>query len=401
MNARVKIASIIVPSTLIVILMTTIEWSHKAAAQPVASPDSTCSSSSPCLEEDNLGSGVGIKGLGINAAGVTGTTQFNSTSPPGKSGVFGNDASTSGTFNYGVLGNSRRGTGVLGQSTRGNGVVGTTSVSDGLRRATDGVFGEDLSTQSFENENSGVEGLSTYGSGVVGFSRFGLGVSAGSGAGPAFEASSDGNNINSNGITAFGGQEYSLCASVPDCAASIDARFTGFDGGQQNLITGHDIFGNLVFYADSFGNLTLTGQLVTSGSCSIGCISTRSVRKRVLEYAPRSTEPTIEDAGEAHLINGQLFVRLDPVFANVIDGRRNYLAFVTAEGENSGLYVTGKSPAGFWVRESHNGRDSLMFEYRILARPFRASGNRLPQITLRSNTALSGELAALKQRHHP
>ncbi|HEY7980612.1 MAG TPA: hypothetical protein VID19_03945, partial [Candidatus Eremiobacteraceae bacterium] len=52
--------------------------------------------------------------------------------------------------------------------------------------------------------------------------------------------------------------------------------------------------------------------------------------------------------------------------------------FVTPDGDNNGLYVTGKSAHGFIVREARGGRSTLAFDYRIVAKPIDENGARLP-----------------------
>lgn len=67
-------------------------------------------------------------------------------------------------------------------------------------------------------------------------------------------------------------------------------------------------------------------------------------------------------------------VRRDRFRAAQIDG---YLVFLTPQGSTTGLYVTRKSAAGFRVREIGNARDSLAFDYRIVAHPYAEHGQRL------------------------
>src|SRR5450755_2981587 len=137
----------------------------------------TCSTSGACKQYKNTGSGAGVKGVASSGNGViavstngsatlsTSTngngiqaystnfdatnsgTDNNSTTHPGRSGVYGHDDSTDGgTKNVGVFGLSTNGTGVEGVS--GNGF---------------GAFG-------FSTNNAGLQGTSTNGHGVNGFS---------------------------------------------------------------------------------------------------------------------------------------------------------------------------------------------------------------------------------------
>jgi hypothetical protein len=109
-------------------------------------------------------------------------------------------------------------------------------------------------------------------------------------------------------------------------------------------------------------------------------IARSSTGKRLQTYAAQQSMKTIEDFGEAQLVNGQGYVPLEHTFASAIARDRAYLVFITPEGDSKGLYVTAKSPAGFTVRESQNGRSSIAFQYRIVAHPYADSGARLAAI---------------------
>lgn len=127
------------------------------------------------------------------------------------------------------------------------------------------------------------------------------------------------------------------------------------------------------FVLDDYGNIHITGRIYTGGSCSSGCSKTRHV---ATSYAGTS-EPTMEDVGEATLRNGSAHVVLDPAFANVIDGRKPYVVLLTPEGD-AALYVADRKPSGFDVREIGAGRATVAFAYRIVAKPYGASDPRLP-----------------------
>ncbi len=99
--------------------------------------------------------------------------------------------------------------------------------------------------------------------------------------------------------------------------------------------------------------------------------------ERVLAYASESATATIEDVGTARMNGGVANVRFDPAFAAVMD-HRWYYVFLTPLGDTRGLYVNMKTPAGFQVRETERGRSNIEFDYRIVAHPVDASGERLP-----------------------
>lgn len=286
-------------------------------ASAAGSIDPSCTSANPCIEYDNNGSGPGVRGVSLSGNGLNGITRVKSTSAAnGREGVFGNDLSTSGIFNSGVTGGSLRGTGVTGYSTSGTGVVGI------------GAFG----SQSY-----------------------------GSSSGTFVEGGTTGAEIIETSMS-----------------TSSEAVQVVADGGR--LFRGEN--GNLVnvFTVEQNGDIHITGKIFTSGSCSTGCAASASPGYHVVSYAPQESLPTMEDTGEAQLVNGDAYVRLDPAFASVIDRTANYIVLITPEGDSRGLYVAQKSRSGFAVRENGRGRSTLGFSYRIVAKPYGPAAARLPMV---------------------
>jgi hypothetical protein len=132
------------------------------------------------------------------------------------------------------------------------------------------------------------------------------------------------------------------------------------------------------------GNINIIGQYQIAGGCVLGCTpaTTASPGRAVASYSAQEVSPSIEDFGEAQLVDGRAYVPLSSDFANVIDGHMNYLVFITPEGDNRGLYVSDKTHAGFAVHESQGGRSNLMFSYRIVAKRYGVKRPRLPMVTI-------------------
>jgi hypothetical protein len=359
-----------------------------------------CTKNQPCQTFSNSGVGPGVEGISAKGKGVAGFTAFNSTSATNaQAGVFGVDHSSTGTFDSGVFGASNNGIGVQGTSVSGTAVVAqsqngvgllaistnSTGILDagafnGVDAATNnqsltthrffsGVFGHDNSTDG-GHVNQGVAGTSTNGVGVFASSTNWIGAHV------------QGGFFNSN-------------TAMP--ALSVNGNGSGFliEGcGVTQVNPCGVVFGQPlpVFQLDESGNIGIAGQIFTSGTCKTGCISTRkSGEKRVRFFTPRESLPTVEDFGKARLVSGQAYVRLDPTFANTIDESADYLVFITPEGDNNGLYIASKSPAGFAVRESHGGRSTLSFDYRVVAKPYGEHAARLQMVTVgRPGTPLSG-----------
>ncbi len=126
---------------------------------------------------------------------------------------------------------------------------------------------------------------------------------------------------------------------------------------------------------DVAGNARISGDLIVLGAKSSAV--PLSDHRRVRLYAVESPENWFEDFGRAELADGTATVRLDDVFRDTIEPS-DYHVFLTPEGDCAGLYVAGKTAAGFTVRELHGGRANVAFAYRIVARRKGYAGIRFP-----------------------
>jgi hypothetical protein len=283
----------------------------------------TCHVGGGCSGGVNTGLGLGVVGVSAKNNGVDGATKNSSgQTGPGRSGVYGHDDSTDGgLFNVGVAGYSSSGTGVVGTGVTGNGVTGSSKWSDGVLGTSDNGIGiYALSLQNFA----------------------------------LVATSAKGNNYST--LQVNGG--------------------TNDNGGSAIRAFNSDV--TQIFNLDNAGNLSIHGQLFTTGACATGCSRTR----RVTSYEPRESVPSMEDVGEGQLVNGRARVSLDPAYANVIDRHSSYLVFVTPEGPSRGLYVMQRDANGFTVMENPGGPASVAFAYRIVAKPYGATAARLPMTDL-------------------
>jgi len=358
----------------------------------------TCASSGPCMQETNSKAGAGIQGTSSKGNGTVGQTKLKSTSLSSAAGVLGQDLSTQGTTDSGVLGTSTNGIGVQGRSTSGAGVrassVGTSALfsestfGDGAQIVGDNNDGTN-STTANNSSNSGIGRSGVWGhDDTTDGGRLNYGVAGSSVNGTGMIAVS----TNWVGDSVFGG---GVTGSFPDYtfypALSVSSNtYFGvpldiFDGCSG---TGPCDNGNYVVRINGVGDEYLTGDLFTAGPCSSGCAKTRQAGKRVISYASHEAQPTMEDVGEAQLVAGRADIPLEAKFAGVIDQRARYYVFVTPEGDCDQLYVTGKSASGFSVRESHGGRSNVAFQYRIVARPYGNSSARLPDVHMNGGRSL-------------
>ena len=383
----------------------------------------SCSSASPCLGWHNAGSGpaiegtattgYGLDGVSTHASGVYGaTTNASATTGKSASGVIGRDASTDrGILNQGVLGISTNGTGVNGVSTQGDGVHGTTSAGQSSQPPGAGVFGQDLSTTS--PANFGVYGISTQGTGVFGASTTAIGVMASSVTNYAVYAQTNlgtavyattggsgdalfGDSSGGIGLVVHSGASDAVVAQqdagntapameVDSASGNTNPTIRAFGGDSttsgQTLAT-FNSSSTPTFCVDNAGNAHVAGQIFTGGACSGGCIARVGTRTSQVErYTPQEAAPTIEDEGEATLVNGSAYVPLDPVFARVMDPATTYLVFITPQGLTHGLYVANKTMRGFAVLETPGEHSTAAFDYRIVAKPL-GQAQRFPMVTL-------------------
>jgi hypothetical protein len=403
-GSAVLVGSIAFGSTFHLPAIAAQEYQHLAVH-----PHLSCKMPTPCLSEQNIGKGPAIEGRSQGGFGIYGITSFNNTATASAAGIFGFDAATSEVLsnpNAGVLGksvlgygvegvsqaftaiygnsagssvaifgtNTGQAAGVEGVSAHDSGVKGLTQSSSTLGSPAAGVIGEDLSSDGGAG-NWGVAGVSNTGTGVFGASSGWVGVDAqGGGAQGTIPALS----IEGNSSVGAAQDLIDACASINDtpCGHSSASR---------------------VATMDSLGNLTIAGRITTSGSCSVGCIEPKGGRShRVLSYAATQTVPSIEDFGEAQLVNGQAYVRLSRDFANVVDARAAYLVFITPEGDCKVLFVTQKTHDGFTVRESEGGRSSIAFSYRIVAKPYGENAARLPMESLDARSSRRPVLPRLR-----
>ncbi len=339
--------------------------------QQYLEPDTTCTSSSPCTTTTNNGSGPASANTSVGGTALTGTTKFSSSTSKFAVGVLGADASSKGTRDIGVEGTSVSGIGAKGTSKSGIGVSGVATTGIAIQ-ALGGAGGT-----AVEADSTGANLFTGFYNGALHFT-----VDAGGDV--------DANGYVSGSSAVFfdtccdpavsaGAGDFAIEASTSDSASTsgvFDALsvggplYEGFTDGTQ------------VFEVDASGNVTIAGMLYTAGACNIGCIARGSSKKRVVSYAPRESQPTMEDFGEGQLVNGQARVALDPAFANVIDQNANYLVFAMPEGDCNGLFIAERSKTGFVVRELRGGHSSIGFEYRIVAKPFGDHSARLPTVVM-------------------
>ena len=337
-------------------------------------------------------------------------------------GVLGEyDASTS-TFGIGVAGISTSGYGVaaesfgnnpsmLAESSSGNDALDAVVPSGGdgvaLLASTDGgdfsiiaKANNGIAVYATSSEQNAVEGASETGTGVAGFSTSGSGLT---GTATGSTAGGSNSDLFQVGVTATA--QVGIGALVTNNSAyepAIQINNTANTGG---LIEA-GIDGNyLKFDVDGSGDVYAAGTITSAGTMSA---VSRNPGSAMLTYAPQQAEASMEDVGSARLVNGSAIVPLAADFKQTIDTNVPYAVFLTPYGDNHGLFIASRTSSGFVVREAQNGRSSLSFDYRIVAKPYGTQIARLPhagrpknmytRASAESQLRSKGEFAAVSAR---
>ena len=330
-------------------------------------------------------SDIGIQGISVDGVGVSGVSQ---TSP----GVTGNSQAGPGVFGgatagIGVSGESGTSIGVSGESYTSIGVSGTgpTGVSGIGGRDGIGVTGSGDFGVTGQGNTAGVTGASPFGTGVYGISTdwgvsgFGAtGVRAtglkvgvqGSGA----ENGVIGSSLNGPGVAGFSDAQFQ--PAVWGSTNSVDSygvRASNNSGGPQAWALVTD------------GNAAIEGGIVVVGSLDVFGVKNALVKlsgeyRRL--YCVESPECWFEDFGRARLVRGRARVRLDRTFAQAVR-TDDYHIFLSPEGLSHGLYVARRTRDGFEVREQHQGKSTVPFSYRIVARRKDVKAPRFDRVTVR------------------
>jgi hypothetical protein len=178
-----------------------------------------------------------------------------------------------------------------------------------------------------------------------------------------------------SGATSCGGNESNFIGPVGLAAggrtgvyamALMDTDFTtdhtgGFfgtvtsTGGLRALTAiGADINGT-VFKVAGFGTVSTLVQ-DTEG-------------KTRIMHAPETPEALFQDYGKGKLVNGEAYIKLDPIFTKniIVDEKHPLRVFIQLRGDCKGTYVTAESDKGFKVKELMGGRSNTEFYWTVSA----------------------------------
>jgi hypothetical protein len=286
--------------------------------------------------ESDADEGIGVYGRANSSSGIT----------AGVEGV----ADSSADYAVGVVGWSTALTG----NTRG--VFGITDSDLG-----EGVFGTATSTSGF---TSGVYGRSSsdQGVGVVGWAASTTGVTIGV----------QGQADSPDGIGLWGYASSNSTSGVPVGVL-----------GQNSSPTGWAVYAS--------GDLGASGSMYISGTKS-AIVETSDYGWREL-YAVESPEVWFEDFGTGQLVNGQVTIPFEPIFAQTVSLSREYHVFLTPLGDCQ-LYISAKDIVSFTVNAMGGQTCSIDFDYRVVAKRLGYEDERLASENPPVPSQFSTDLAA-------
>ncbi|OGQ59228.1 MAG: hypothetical protein A3G92_06935 [Deltaproteobacteria bacterium RIFCSPLOWO2_12_FULL_38_8] len=91
----------------------------------------------------------------------------------------------------------------------------------------------------------------------------------------------------------------------------------------------------------------------------------------IVSFAETSAEPSVSDRGEARLVNGVVTIELDPRFTQLAEvaAQNSYQVQVTPTSLDvqGVLIVAQRTPTGFTIEESGNGRSNATFSWEVTA----------------------------------
>ena len=337
------------------------------------------------------GYGVGAEALGANPAvvaisestadGMDGYEKANANATTGApySGVYGE---ADGNYNNGVYGYDK-GTSGNGLGTpQGVGVLGESANGIGLAAVNDLNIGGDM--QAALQDGRGLI--------AAGYS--------GNTTAPALEALSG----------AHGGDAFHANIAYSQTAAANEFYIQGLSQNRSGSVN----VTNAAADVQMNGDLYITGAIYSACNAFPATSTTTctkvsggtaivhdSTGDSVQTYGSEHASPTLEDEGEARMVTGYSHVMLDATFARTMSTASPYMVFVTPEGD-SALYVTNKTVSGFDVRAVGGSRASLVFSYRIVARPFESASSRMAIVSnhnmaLRNRSDDNASFARLKK----
>ena len=207
----------------------------------------------------------------------------------------------------------------------------------------------------------GVQGVS---SSAAGYGLYGVGATGNSTVGTSRGAGVWGDSSAGFGVVGYSDSNYAVAAQSSDSNGSGLATIIAFS---QSSVAGDPVIEAVSTEIGGACIMDTDGNLSCTGSKS-AVVPVDGGSRKVALYAEEAPENWFEDAGSAHLSNGEAVVNLEGVFAETINTDIDYHVFLTPNGDCKGLYIAQKTPTSFVVRELGGGTSSVVFDYRIMAK---------------------------------
>jgi hypothetical protein len=312
----------------------------------------------------NTGLGTALYGYSSAGRGVyalsDGTDAIEAiTNGSNKSALY---AHTTATGANGVWATSSTGRGVYGYSMSGDAIEGVGHSVDrsGIYgRSDNGGWGVSGYTRSTLTTRAAIGSYNEgNGPGMLGQSAKGFGVSANG---------NDASFYDLLGDLVLGGTKGEIF-NFGDMLDLYTNDYVSIDLDNDNNDTNSDFAilnggDTAVFHVYENGNMTATGTKSAE-------VKTASYGPRLL-YAVESPEVWFEDIGTAHLKDGAVTVKFEPIFAETVDLKSDYHVYVTPICEEAVvLFVSAKTADGFTVQgvTLNNRPSSCAFDYRVMAK---------------------------------
>lgn len=218
----------------------------------------------------------------------------------------------------------------------------------------------------FPSTGAGVAGSGPY-VGVYGSNAYGTPSNAShySNSAGGFSLDSDNNTatLNNSAFAKIAGiDNISPDGSLANRRSLYGGYFNGGVGaGQAYAYVG------IKYNANAAGGGGTNYKIIGNGTNSTMILDEEN-KPRVL-FSPEAPEILFEDYGTAQLVNGEVYVEIDPVLkkALYVDESHPLKVFIQLEGDCAGVFVTDKSVDGFKVKELARGSSNVKFSWHIVA----------------------------------
>lgn len=261
---------------------------------------------------------------------------------------------TTGAFNDALRGRN--------DDTVGN-ALWATNINDG---GTSVLGGSGAGGSIYPSTGAGVAGSGPY-VGVYGTNGYGSpsNTSHYSNSGGGFSLDSDNNTatLNNSAFAKIAGiDNISPDGSLASRRSLYGGYFNaGVGAGQAYAYVG------IKYNANAAGGGGTNYKIIGNGTNSTMIIDEDN-KPRVL-FSPEAPEILFEDYGTSQLVNGEVYVTIDPVLkkALYVDEKHPLKVFIQLEGDCAGVFVTDKSVDGFKVKELARGTSNVKFSWHIVA----------------------------------